>query len=250
MQVDGSGQSGQSGPDRQASEPMEHLSDDAPLQYNNLLYFCCILSPGYMYAPAPEDDLIPPHGGYRNLKSFQIADLCYDVTVRFCNRYIDKRSRTHDQMVQAARSGSKNIVEGSKVSGTSKETELKLTDVARGSLEELKRDYVDYLRQRGLQRWSPKDSLCSELIAARCQTSEQVAAWVRKVHGRLQKSAGRDKQTYPEIAANAALVLITVASSLLRRQLAAQSRDFLENGGFRERMYRMRKHRRERDNSR
>ena len=200
--------------------------------------------------PPNGDSLIPPHGGYRNLKSFQIADLCYDVTVRFCNRYIDKRSRTHDQMVQAARSGSKNIVEGSKVSGTSKETELKLTDVARGSLEELKRDYIDYLRQRGLQRWSPNDSLCSELIAARCQTSEQVAAWVRKIHSRLQKSAGRDKQTYPEIAANAALVLITVASSLLRRQLAAQSKDFLKNGGFRERMYRMRKHRRERDNSR
>jgi len=200
--------------------------------------------------PGPEDDLIPPHGGYRNLKSFQIADLCYDVTVRFCNRYIDKRSRTHDQMVQAARSGSKNIVEGSKVSGTSKETELKLTDVARGSLEELKRDYVDYLRHRGLQRWSPNDSLCSELIAARCQTSEQVAAWVRKIHNRLQKGAGRDKQTYPEIAANAALVLITVASSLLRRQLAAQSRDFLENCGFRERMYRMRKQHRERDNLR
>jgi len=83
--------------------------------------------------------------GYRKLKSFQIADLGYDVTVRFCQRYVDRRSRTYDQMVQGARSGSKNIAEGSKVSGTSKEAELTLTDVARACLEELKSDYIDCL---------------------------------------------------------------------------------------------------------
>ena len=90
------------------------------------------------------EPLIPKHGGYRKLKSFQVAQLVYDVTVRFCDRYIEKRSRTHDQMVQAARSGVQNIAEGSKASGTSKKMELKLTNVARASLEELRLDYEDY----------------------------------------------------------------------------------------------------------
>ena len=94
--------------------------------------------------------LIPKHGGYRNLKSFQVAQLVYDVTVRFCDRYIDKKSRTHDQMVQAARSGAQNIAEGSVASGTSKKMELKLTNVAKASLAELRLDYEDFLRQRGL----------------------------------------------------------------------------------------------------
>src|SRR6185369_14151684 len=98
-------------------------------------------------------DLIPPHGGYRKLKSFQSAELVYDATVKFCDRFIDKRSRTHDQMVQAARSGRQNIAEGSQASGTSKKTELKLVGVARASLEELLLDYEDFLRQRGLALW-------------------------------------------------------------------------------------------------
>src|SRR4026207_2058115 len=102
-----------------------------------------------------EENLIPLHGGYRKLKSFQVAQLVYDVNVRFCDRYIEKPSRTHDQMVQAARSGAQNIAEGSQASGTSKKTELKLTNVARASLEELRLDYEDYLRQRGLQQWPP-----------------------------------------------------------------------------------------------
>jgi four helix bundle protein len=88
--------------------------------------------------------LIPAHGGYRELKSFQQAELIYDATVKFCDRFIDKRSRTHDQMVQAARSGRQNIAEGSQASGTSKKTELKLVGVARASLEELLLDYEDY----------------------------------------------------------------------------------------------------------
>jgi four helix bundle protein len=91
----------------------------------------------------PNDSLIPKHGGYRKLKSFQVAQLCYDVTVRFCDRYISLKSRTHDQMVQAARSGVQNIAEGSAVSATSKKMELKLTQVARASLEELLLDYED-----------------------------------------------------------------------------------------------------------
>ena len=100
--------------------------------------------------------LIPAHGGYRRLKSFQHAELVYDATVKFCDRFVDKRSRTHDQMVQAARSGRQNIAEGSQASGTSKKTELKLVGVARASLEGLLLDYEDFLRQRGLTMW-PKD---------------------------------------------------------------------------------------------
>ncbi len=105
------------------------------------------------------EELIPKHGGYRKLKTFQIAQLIYDLTVRFCDRYINPRSRTHDQMVQAARSGVQNIAEGSQVSGTSKKIEMKLTNVARASLEELRLDYEDFLRQRGLTLWEPNDKV-------------------------------------------------------------------------------------------
>src|ERR1700739_2443278 len=130
-------------------------------------------------ASKPVEDLIPVHGAYRKLKSFQLAQLCFDVTVRFCDRYVDKRDRTHDQMVQAARSGKQNIAEGSKASGTSKKTELKLTNVARARLEELRLDYEDYLRQRCLGQRSRQDSRRDELIAKRCATAEEVADWVR-----------------------------------------------------------------------
>ena len=98
--------------------------------------------------------LIPAHGGYRKLKSFQVAQLAYDVTVRFCDRYIDRRSRTHDQMVQAARSGVQNIAEGSQASGASKKMEIKLTNVARASFEELRLDYQDFLRHQNSYRHS------------------------------------------------------------------------------------------------
>lgn len=126
-------------------------------------------------------DLIPKHGGYRKLKSFQIAQLVYDVTVRFCDKYIDKRSRTHDQMVQAARSGVQNIAEGSQASATSKKTELKLTQVARASLEELKLDFEDFIRQNGLQQWNRENPLRQELVGKRCQTADEVASWVWEV---------------------------------------------------------------------
>ena len=204
------------------------------------------------------EPLIPKHGGYRKLKSFQIAQLCYDVTVRFCDRYIDRRSRTHDQMVQAARSGVQNIAEGSEASGTSKKMELKLTNVARASLEELRLDYEGFLRQRRLRLWSPEEPLRAELVARRCTTADDVAAWIKAVAKRngLDGQDGREKNTphsamskvsilsmatiYSELAANAALVLIGVACSLLDRQVAAQAKDFLEEGGFTERLYRVR----------
>jgi len=120
------------------------------------------------------EDLIPKHGGYRKLKSFQIAQLVYDVTVRFCDRYIHRRSRTNDQMVQAARSGVQNIAEGSQASGTSKKFELKLTSVARASLEELRLDYEDFLRQRSLTIWERSGPRRTELIDRRCSTADEM----------------------------------------------------------------------------
>jgi len=192
------------------------------------------------------EPLIPKHGGYRNLKSFQVAQLVYDVTVRFCDRYIDPRSRTHDQMVQAARSGVQNIAEGSQASGTSKKMEMKLTNVARASLEELRLDYEDFLRQRELKLWERSDPRRQGLVARRCATAEDVAAWVREIHGRHGQdgqsmvSISSISSSYPELAANAALVLIGVATALLDRQLAAQAATFEKEGGFTERLYRVR----------
>lgn len=196
------------------------------------------------------EGLIPKHGGYRNLKSFQIAQLVYDVTVRFCDRYIDRFSRTKDQMVQAARSGVQNIAEGSKASGTSKKTELKLTNIARASLEELRLDYEDFLRQRGLRLWEREDSRRAALISRRCATADEVAQWVKEIHdgpsghhgqnGQSTASTESTQSTYTEIAANAALVLIAVACSLLDRQLAFQADAFEKEGGFTERLYKRR----------
>jgi four helix bundle suffix protein len=185
------------------------------------------------------ENLIPRHGGYRKLKTFQLAQLTYDVTVRFCARYIDRRSRTHDQMVQAARSGVQNIAEGSQASGTSKKTELKLTNVARASLEELRLDYEDFLRQRALPRWPPDDPRRASLVARRCQTADELAAWIRDLRASTSSTASTPS-TYPEIAANAALTLLAVACALLDRQIAALGKAFLEEGGFTERLYRVR----------
>ena len=203
-------------------------------------------------------DLIPNHGGYRKLKSFQVAQLAYDVTVRFCDRYIDKFSRTKDQMVQAARSGVQNIAEGSQASATSKKTELKLTQVARASLEELKLDYEDFLRQRGLAKWERENPFRQELINRRCQTADDVAAWVVSVANKTGPSGhsgqgGLDPKSsiestastlstkiYPELSANAALVLLVVACSLLDRQVERLAQDFENEGGFTERLYKVR----------
>jgi four helix bundle suffix protein len=202
--------------------------------------------------------LIPQHGGYRKLKSFQIAQLIYDITVRFCQRYINKNSRTVDQMVQAARSGVQNIAEGSQASGTSKKTELKLTNVARSSLEELRLDYEDFLRQRGMPQWKKEDWRRKALIERRPRTLKDVSDWTREVYKRGHSGLGglggqrqaavlstsstsSIPSTYSEIAANAVLTLIAVDSSLLDRQLASQAETFEKQGGFTERLYRVRK---------
>jgi four helix bundle suffix protein len=181
------------------------------------------------------EPLIPKHSGYRNLKTFHVAQLCYDLTVRFCDRYIDKRSRTHDQMIQAARSGVQNIAEGSAASATSKKMELKLTNVARASLEELRLDYEDFLRQRNLHQWPRTDPRRQQLIDSRFTTAEQVAEWAKST-----KSTSSTKSTNGEIAANSVLALIAVATALLNRQLRAQANAFVEEGGFTERLYRVR----------
>ena len=187
-----------------------------------------------------KDTLIPKHGGYRKLKTFQLSQLIFDITIRFCDRFIGLKSRTHDQMVQAARSGVQNIAEGSQASGTSKKTELKLTNVARASLEELRLDYQDFLRQRVLKSWDLSDTCRQELINLRCKTADEFALWVKKLS---QDQPG----LVPEIAANGVLVLLSVACALLDRQLTAQGDAFQQEGGFTERLYRVRTEARKRD---
>lgn len=183
-------------------------------------------------------NLIPPHGGYRKLRSYQTAELVYDATVVFCDRFIDKRSRTHDQMVQAARSGVQNIAEGSMASATSKKTELKLTGVARASLEELLLDYQAFLRQKGLSIWA-KDS--PEALAVRKKYSSDQAD---KKSDRSDLSDVSDpysfKTSSAEVAANTLICLINQASYLLGRQLQRLEEQFLEEGGFTERLYKAR----------
>lgn len=138
--------------------------------------------------------LIPPHGGYRRLKSFQIAELVYDVTVQFCDRYIDRRSRTHDQMVQAARSGSRNIAEGSQTSGTSKKSEIRLTDVGRASLEELLLDYEKYLRDAGWEPLPPDHPALMRFKQRRCKTLAEVRQWVAEERKLAVVALGREAQ--------------------------------------------------------
>jgi four helix bundle suffix protein len=209
----------------------------------------------------PDDTLIPQHGGYRKLRSFQLAQLIYDITVRFCDRYIDRRSRTQDQMVQAARSGVQNIAEGSLASGTSRKSELKLTNVARASLEELRLDYEDFLRQRSLPLWPPNHPALVRFKARRCGSVDDVRAWVEEEHGRTRTTKdqhGRSGasssvqvgespcKSVPSSAyvANAALSLLNLCCHLLDRQLAAQARAFENEGGFTERLYRIRQQKR------
>lgn len=176
--------------------------------------------------------LIPPHGGYRELKSFQHAELVYDATVKFCDRFIDRRSRTHDLMVQAARSGRQNIAEGSQASGTSKKLELKLVGVARASLEELLLDYEDFLRHRGLALWGkthPTAQVIRRLAYEKNRTYMTYRSYI--------------EQASPQVAANTAICLIHQTNYLLDQQLRQLEKAFLQDGGFTERLYRERKKR-------
>lgn len=177
------------------------------------------------HSSSTADSFIPPHGGYADLLSFQKSRIVYDGTVLFCNRFIDKRSRTHDQMVQAARSGKQNILEGSQASGTSKETEIKLTNVARASLEELLEDYRDFLRVRNQPQWDK---------------NSKEALFVRKL-GAAQNRSYESYRTYfqtppAEVVANILICLIHQTNYLLDQQLKRLEQDFLKEGGLRERM--------------
>jgi four helix bundle suffix protein len=180
----------------------------------------------------PKDEpasFIPPHGGYQKLLSYQKALVVYDATVYFCDRFIDKKSRTHDQMVQAARSGKQNILEGSQASGTSKETEIKLTSVARASQEELLEDYRDFMRNRRIEEWPPEHPYARRLR-------------------QLNRTQDANYETFrkgiehpdPAICANVIVGLIKVTCYLLDQQLRRLEQDFLQEGGLRERMTRAR----------
>ncbi len=190
--------------------------------------------------------LIPKHGGYRRLRSFQVASLVYDATVIFCDRFISKRSRTHDQMVQAARSGRQNIAEGSVASGTSKKFELKLTNVAKASLEELLLDYEDYLRQNRLRQWDKNDPAA---LAVRNRYRSYPAEWFEE-----DRPEGESLDPYgtadavAETAANTVLCLTHQAIYLLKRQVESQEKTFLQEGGFTERLYQQRQKERKRRN--
>lgn len=205
------------------------------------------------------EPLIPQHGGYRKLGSYQYAQVIYDVTVRFCDKYIGKRSRTHDQMVQAARSGKQNIAEGSMASGTSKGMELTLTNVARASLEELRLDYEDFLRQKELKQYPPqhpalvrfKKKRCKTLLAVRLWVSDEVTLLRRDEQGptwtNKSKSKGPGNIVASELVANAVLSLLNVCCYLLDGQINALAKAFEDEGGFKERMYRVRKNKRDSD---
>ena len=184
------------------------------------------------------------------MRSFIVAQLVYDITVRFVELYIDRRSRTCDQMVQAARSGVQNIAEGSVASATSKKTELKLTNVAKASLEELLLDYEDFLRQRGLPLWAKDDFRRQLVVNARCENLREFQNFINGrngqhgQHGQTSISSTKSIMSIPsrthERAANAGHVLIGVATSLLARQIDRLAKDFENEGGFTERLYNIR----------
>jgi len=175
------------------------------------------------------DGFIPPHGNYRELPSYQKGEVIYDITYRFCHKYLARGDRTIDQMIQAARSGKQNISEGSEFSGTSKEIEIKLVNTARASLEELLKDYEDYLRVRNLHRWDKDD---------------KEARYVRNL-GRKPNLTYDDFREFvetrsDEVVANIALCLIHQNKYLLDQLKRRLEQDFLKEGGLRERMTRAR----------
>jgi four helix bundle suffix protein len=171
------------------------------------------------------EGFIPPHGGYRKLITFQKAEIIYDATVYFTKRFFSKYDRTIDQMVQAARSGKQNIAEASVASATSKETEIKLTNVARASLEELMLDYEDFLRTNKLTQWGTNHKLSLRF-------------------SQLNRTENATYQTYikafenpdPEICANSIRCLCNIVIYLLKQQIKTLEKEFLQQGGLRERM--------------
>ncbi|MDD5204238.1 MAG: four helix bundle suffix domain-containing protein [Desulfobacterales bacterium] len=178
------------------------------------------------------DRTLRPSGGYRKLRTFQVTTVIYDGTVTFCDRFVNKRSRTNDQMVQAARSGRQNIAEGSRASATSSQTELRLVNVARASLDELLLDYEDFLRQRGLAQWGRDDS--------RAKAVREVGKMIDRTNPSDQSDQGAYSKwlnhSDPEVVANAIICLIHQANYLLDRQVAGLERQFIHEGGYSERL--------------
>jgi four helix bundle suffix protein len=208
-----------------------------------------------MDKPAPErPQILQPSGGYEKLVSYQVAKLLYDVTVRFVDRYIPKSSRTTDQMEQAARSGERNIAEGSKISATTKKLELNLTNVARASIDELRKDYESFLEHRKLPLWEPMDPRRKELSNARCKNPDEVARWIKALWEREKEQrtqavegprSARTPRTvkdraYAEISANVGQTLCKIAIHLLDKQVDSQAKAFEKDGGFSERLYKVR----------
>lgn len=188
----------------------------------------CSPFPNAMPRNTPER-FIPPHGGYEKLLSFRKARILYDGTVYFCNHFIERYSRTRDQMIQAARSGKQNILEGSKASGTSKETEIKLTNVARASLEELLEDYRDYLRTNNLQEWTRSHPYTQRLRFLNRQPECTYETLKRGI-----------QHPDPFISANVLIGLTKLTNYLLDQQIRRLEVDFLKQGGLRERMFKAR----------
>lgn len=181
-----------------------------------------------------------PSGGYRDTASFQTTTLIYDATVWFCEKFLDPRSRTVDQMVQAARSGRQNIAEGSRAAATSSQTELRLVNVARASLEELLLDFEDFLRHRRLPQWAP-DSPEASAVRAVPRTFRKA----RSVQSDLTDLGDAERAALyspwldhadPAIRANALICLIHQANFLLDRQIAALEQAFVEGGGYSEQL--------------
>ena len=174
------------------------------------------------------EGFLPKGGGYRSLKVYRLTEIIYDLTAVFVDRFIERGSRTRDQMVQAARSGKQNIAEGSKASSTSKETEIKLTNVAVASLEELLVDYGDYLRQHGGEIWV----IGNERL-------ERLRAYVRS-DGFMSDPMHHLGQMNAEEFCNLCITLINQAQYMLSRLLERQQDDFVKEGGIKERMFRAR----------
>jgi len=180
---------------------------------------------------APVESPLLPHGGFEELKSFQLARLIFDVTTRFVEMYVDAKSRTRDQMTQAARSGVQNIAEGSEAAATSRKTELKLTNVARASLVELKLDYQDFLRQRELPEWGKDHPALLDFKRRRVSDMAAFRAWVND----MRENMPQMRQS--AIVANGALSLLNLTIYLLRKQMGAQAATFEREGGFTEHLY-------------
>ena len=196
------------------------------------------------------ENILRPAGGYENLKVYKLTTLIYDITVRFVELYIPANSRTCDQMVQAARSGRQNIAEGSVDAATSAKLEINLYNVARGSLEELKIDYQDYLRQHGAEIWKKDNPFAQKFISLQIASKKQFREFVASTEQMLQNTVCyRSLPLKSVIVANAAILLINVASFWMKKLIAQKMNTFLEEGGFSERMYKLRLQKRETDRS-